>query len=50
MMNSRARMTPKRGRRSSRNLVWMWYRFLGSYKQLPRNLYHIQTKFLGSCL
>jgi hypothetical protein len=24
MMNSRARITPKRGRISSRNLVWIW--------------------------
>ncbi len=28
--NSRERMTPKRGRTSSRNLVWMWYRLSGS--------------------
>ena len=30
MTNSRPRMMPKRGRRSSLNLVWIWYRCSGS--------------------
>ena len=30
MMNSRPRMRPKRGRISSLNLVWIWYRLTGS--------------------
>ncbi len=30
MMNSRMRMSPPRGRGSSRSLVWKWYQSCGS--------------------
>ena len=50
MMNSRPRMSPARGRSSSRNLVWIWYRFSGSCRQLrtsPRTSAEITSSCVG---
>jgi hypothetical protein len=37
-VNSRVRSTPARGRGSSRSLVWIWYRNIGSsrYERISR--------------